>query len=294
MTASKDQFALDQALLNAAGQGRASDLAPLLASGANPSAKRPHDLKTAFLKAAESGRVDCLEILLPLSDTKTRDSSGRTALMLAAAGANLDAVRFLLPLCDADAVCHKGRTALQHATHTDSFDREVVVRVLAPATQAIDQIGKNGKTALHQAVEARLDGVIDVFTRLANPNIQDKKGQTPLMTALEFGVDDDPWIAALAPITNLGLKSRAGQYAFDFAIDDNQWDWADTFAEGTPEGRVQKEFKRAGPEKMPRWAALMEARSLAQEVAAVSAAQKANPLPLEASFPTPNRKARAL
>jgi len=69
--------------------------------------------------------------LLPLSNAKTRNSSGETPLMEAARLGNLAAVEILLPVSDITAVDDWGEDALMHAAlGSDSPDRAAVLALL--------------------------------------------------------------------------------------------------------------------------------------------------------------------
>lgn len=77
------QEALDNALLDAASFGRVETVMQCLASGANPKARDTAGL-TALMCAAYEADIECLKVLLPVSDLMDEDGSGNTALSFAA------------------------------------------------------------------------------------------------------------------------------------------------------------------------------------------------------------------
>lgn len=83
----ESQEALDNALLDAATFGRVETIIQCLANGANQKARDTAGL-TALMCAAYEGDIECLKILLPVSDLMDADGAGNTALSLAARSPN--------------------------------------------------------------------------------------------------------------------------------------------------------------------------------------------------------------
>lgn len=87
---------VDQDLRDTAKAGDMSNMRDLLARGANP---RSQDARALEL-AAENGHVECVELLLEVSDAKEQNS---LALRLAAENGHAECVKVLLPASDAKA-----------------------------------------------------------------------------------------------------------------------------------------------------------------------------------------------
>ena len=87
---------IDQELVSAAQAGDAAKVSSLLAYGANPRSKK----SGALVAAGENGHVECVRLLLPVSDAKAAES---LALRVAANYGHAECVRMLLPLSDAKA-----------------------------------------------------------------------------------------------------------------------------------------------------------------------------------------------
>ena len=104
----------DVRLLTAAKDGDADGVAAALREGANPLVRNSKGM-TALMAAAECGDMDCVGVLLGVSDTKGKDNDGMTALMYAARKGAWDCVGVLLPLSDAKEGNGDGWTALMLA-----------------------------------------------------------------------------------------------------------------------------------------------------------------------------------
>lgn len=93
-----------ETLFEAAETGDAHKLLAAIRAGANARASSPnHEGFTALMLACKQGRLDCAQILLPLSDPKARAADGRTALILCAHLGHLDCLELLLPVSEPEA-----------------------------------------------------------------------------------------------------------------------------------------------------------------------------------------------
>lgn len=95
--------------------------------------------------AEASPSVQCLKILLPLSDPMAESSSGRTALMFAGSA---HAANLLLPVSDPKARDERRRTALMHAV----LDNRPAVAAVLLAVSNVDAESDEGATALDYAL----------------------------------------------------------------------------------------------------------------------------------------------
>ncbi len=73
---------IDLDLINAAQYGDINEIQSLLKKGANPKAVDENE-RTALMLAAMWGKIKAIEILLPLSDIKAKDKTGKTAIQMA-------------------------------------------------------------------------------------------------------------------------------------------------------------------------------------------------------------------
>lgn len=95
--------------------------------------------------AESSSTVQCLQILLPLSDPMAESSSGRTALMFAGSA---HAAKLLLPVSDPKARDDRRRTALMHAV----FDNRPAVAAALLEASNVNAESEEGATALDYAL----------------------------------------------------------------------------------------------------------------------------------------------
>ena len=115
------QSDIDQELMHAAEAGSADRVSELLACGASPRKKRSYALRCA----AAHGHVDCLRLLLPVSNPKAEDFD---ALRVAAEHGHAECVRLLLPVSDPKAM---NSFALQSAAMNGHAQ---CVRILLPVS----------------------------------------------------------------------------------------------------------------------------------------------------------------
>jgi ankyrin repeat protein len=246
------------ALFFAAQEGRMNVVPLLLAKGASLKARKA-DGWTPFICAAAYNQVELLEFFLLEKgvDVEETDKQGDTALMFAAAnvfsqdatGETLPAVNLLLDWkANPNATNKKGQTPLMLAAQKGEVE---IAKLLTSKKADIHARDKNGKNALHYAVEEGADPPIAIYlieqgceldtqddrgetalmkasahknramaitlaVKGSNPNLQAKDGKTALMIAVECG---NGAIAAqlLQSGANPMLKDRDGLTAYDVA-----------------------------------------------------------------------------
>lgn len=109
-----DQKRLDQQLRLAAASGDEAKLRAALAAGANPGST-DRDKRSALMQASACGRLECLLILIPLSDTRAQDIDGLSAAHLASWLGHAPCARALAPVSDLCATAQAGMTPLMMA-----------------------------------------------------------------------------------------------------------------------------------------------------------------------------------
>lgn len=241
-----------QALVSAAGLGRTS-CAELLIAGANPNEHAgsmrqrkilfdtwtsPHpseeDILTPLCMAAAFGSLDCVKLLLA-STTPTREHAAH-ALGWAAQGGNVDCAREILPFSDAKAW---DSGALQRAA---ARGNSRCVELLIPAScpedaeaRALCLAADNGHSncvGLLLPVSGNGDGVGRALVFAASMECEeslrlilsahpdkalfvDDRGFTALMRAAMVG--SERCVKILAPLSDLEMRSPAGESAMDIA-----------------------------------------------------------------------------
>ncbi|TFK16824.1 ankyrin [Coprinopsis marcescibilis] len=144
--------------------------------------------------AAESGNATRIRSVLQLAqfDINARDTiHGRTALAFAVASRSYDAVEALLEVEGVDVHCvdKQGMTLLMHTVMTGKA--EMVNRCLGFGLGAnINATDVKGRTALFHAAKSYLDrgpGIVSTLLKVKgiDLSVQDAKGRTPLMVAIE-------------------------------------------------------------------------------------------------------------
>lgn len=154
-------------------------LAPLAAAGEFDD-DRPIDL------AARYGNPRLVELLLPHCDPNVARDDGRVepAALFGAVSANsAEAVRLLLARCDPKATSSDGWTALMSAAR--SRDGDEIVDLLLPLSDvnAVDR--REGRSAIMIAAQSSKSDVVLKLLPHAKLDIQDAKGRTALMLALD-------------------------------------------------------------------------------------------------------------
>jgi ankyrin repeat protein len=125
----------------------------ILASGADPNARRHHG-KTALMYAAHGGHdVAVRRLIAAGADVEARDNNGRTALMYAADGGHDVAVQRLIDArAEVEARDNIGMTALMYAAQGG---HDVAVKRLIAAGSNVNARDNNGATALMIASRPR-------------------------------------------------------------------------------------------------------------------------------------------
>jgi len=190
--------------------------------------------ETALMLAAGNGNdpealARCFDLLLPVSDLDALNLSGQSVLTRAAENGNLRAVKILMERSDPLHVDSSSVSALMFAAFNGHAD---CVRALMPVSDANHQEGADGRNALMLAAFRGHAACVEI----------------------------------LAPTTDLAAIDALGRTAFGLAVEMSSWACADALAsvENPELGRIVKE---AGNEKMPRAAALLEAKELGEEIA---------------------------
>lgn len=101
------------ALMLAAGSGHTACLQLLLPVSNTKTTTK--DEITALMWAAANGQATCLKLLLPFNDASSKDKRGMTALMWTAARGHINCVKLLLPFCDPTDQSNSGRAAISYA-----------------------------------------------------------------------------------------------------------------------------------------------------------------------------------
>lgn len=188
----------------------------------------------------------------------------QTPLMAAVRVGDVKMARILIPFCDANAVNFEGDNALMCAF----VDRNEGMAVeLLPFCDA-KRRRKDGTTALMHGVDLGPED-LQALLRKSDPLAECDNGDTALIWAARGGHAESA--AILLPASDPAHRNKNGKIAFDCATernDRNHWAVLDLLAETTPREKVDKVFKEAGAEKMPRWAARIEAEALRKVIGA--------------------------
>lgn len=163
---------------------------------------------------AESATVECLNILLPLSDAHARSFDGRTALMFAGSA---HAARILLAVSDPKAIDDRRRTALMHAA---LGNRPGAAAELLAACD-VNAESEESATALDYALGFADDRAKLKIAALLAPLTTmgvDKSLALALAAATSKRADDAAGRNAWRPVID-ELASRAGREAAKEAID---------------------------------------------------------------------------
>lgn len=164
-------------LHTAAAGGRNFEVSQLLLENTHDiDGRTPHQW-TALMLACEKGHTDVVNILLErILDLDAKNCDGRTALHIAVLEGHVKVVEALLKrkFIDADLRDNKGRTAFLTAAlrgHTE------IVRLLIKKGVDVNQVSRNGWTALHFAAEKdKFEVVTLLFNKGASPTARIKIG----------------------------------------------------------------------------------------------------------------------
>lgn len=74
-------------------------------------------------------------------------------------------------------------------------------------------------------------------------------------------------VRLLVPVSDAQATNGRGWTAFDLLADNEEWPVADFLAPHSFRPAVEEAFSRAGPGRMPRWAAQIESEALARALA---------------------------
>jgi len=208
--------------------------------------------RTPLIEAADEGCEAVLDALLPHSDARAADESGNTALTLAAIGGHDSMTLKLLPTSNAMARDNGGNTALMFAA-------------------------VNTRPETIQAVLAASDA-----------KAMNDDQQSAITMAAYWGKVDS--VRILAPHSDLGARDSNGHTVFEvtmadaisgekFMLNSAKWEIIDFLAPSQPRARIDELFAVAGAQKMPQWAALLEAETLAEELGVRLKENSAAPAP---------------
>jgi ankyrin repeat protein len=162
--------------------------------------------KTALHFASEVGSAACVESLLKSgAGANSQDNNGQTALVLACIGGHTECIKTLAAhKCDLDVVDSVGNTAAHNAilycSSLKRMDEQEKMTVVTSVSECLvvlgfeganfDLLNNGGSAAIHLAVDCGSDLLTEALLRgLANPNVQDSNGYTPLHQAVMQGLD---------------------------------------------------------------------------------------------------------
>ena len=174
------------ALIRAAASGHVELVEMLLSKNADP--LKPNWYGTALHCAAEAGQCETIKPLLDTGmDVDTRDDFGRTPLHCAAQTNRLPAVKLLLSRGADLHARDKSELMLIHFA-AQHGDEELIQQLLVEKKVDFTATGNTGETVLHCAASA---GHINVVCMLldegAAVDIEDEMGHTPLHFAAAWG-----------------------------------------------------------------------------------------------------------
>src|SRR5476651_180574 len=245
----------NQRLLKSSETGDFDGILAALEDGANPRVVNKKG-RTPQMNAAMADCPQGVETLLPLSDPHARDACLNTALIWAAFAKSSDCIRFLAPVSEIDAADDEGKTAVIWATQKDDTES---VRILAPLS-SLRLSYKFVATALYYAAargNAESARMILSGSDLSATNV---RRVHPLQVA---ALNKDPaCLKFLLPHSDPRCLNEIGESAFDWALEHERWGAVDLLAEHAPIKDAEAAFEKGGPEKMPQWAARLEARAL--------------------------------
>jgi len=170
-------------LLAAAKIGAAVEVAELLKM--NPLMKKDQFGSTALAVAAEASHLDCVRLLLPVSDANEVDEVGMTPLMLCVCGKkeqSLECARLLMPRTNVKKKDEEGWDALMCAATNKLSD---LVEFLLPQSD-LSANNDNGNTALMLAAQAWDSRSVQVLLPGSDLSQINSWKQTPLAMMMSF------------------------------------------------------------------------------------------------------------
>jgi len=247
MTAFDTEFDSEMADLFGLLQRHDADIVEIVAERTPPSARNEYGL-TPLMAAVAHGRRDLIPILSPRFSALASSSGGETALMLALATKKPLCALDLIPISNLEARNLKGDTALMYAVkHGQMQVLETLLPLVNPnpqeegadsplmlaaergnavATQLLlptaDLSWENGdgETALSIAAREGGNEVYKMIVGSGRPCRIDARshatGRTALMQAI--AKSNAECVAVLAPLSDLRLRNRDGQTAWDMAL----------------------------------------------------------------------------
>lgn len=171
---------------------------------------------TPLMYAAQFGSLNCLKLLLPLSDGNAVDRYGMNAMTWAVANGRLEACKALLPYSDLEARDKAGWTASMMASDTTTF--LLLLEHCEPKTRT-----GHATEALHLAASDGRIEMVETLLPLADIHSQDSKGNTARDYAVGEGHDEvinliDAYLAeqerealqAAVPVSPIPKRTAAG------------------------------------------------------------------------------------
>ena len=159
----------------------------LKAGEANPN-KRDNNYVTPLMTAARSGTIEAVKKLLDNgAELEAGDDGDRTPLMYAASASNREMLNLLLLRgANIEAKDKDGFTPLMYAV---IYEQGANAKLLIQKGANIFDTDKAGENVLHIAAKNYTQASLNMSDLLmdygAQPNIQDEKGNTPLMIAVQ-------------------------------------------------------------------------------------------------------------
>ena len=166
----EEKAQLNDRLIDAAKNGRANEIAGLIAMGANVNHASNEGL-TALIHAAYNGHTDNVNALLEHgADVNCASNNGNTALIHAAYNRHTDNVNALLEHgANVNHASNNGNTALIHAARKEYTK---LTKELLLYGAEVNHRNADGKTALAYANRNKDQATIEVITEFKRGNIQ--------------------------------------------------------------------------------------------------------------------------
>lgn len=134
----------------------------------------------ALHKALEGHRTNMISTLVEKCSLTEVDENENTPLMIAAKKGDLNSIQKMIAKGVAESINLKNRDG-KTALHLAAREYPKIVEPLLTAGAFVDEIDGQGKTALHEAADQDcIESIEKLLEAGANPNIQDKDGNTPL------------------------------------------------------------------------------------------------------------------
>jgi ankyrin repeat protein len=197
----------ETALHFAASESNVNAVQKLIEKGANPNIFDKNKMSPLHIAAMQRDVNPIIDLLLAHPKVKVDDVDGKghTALHLAASESNVNAVQKLIEKGANPNIFDKWGQSLLHVAAWERDGIAVIDLLLAhPKVEVIkfiDDVDEDGQTALHfAAYKSNVKVVKNLINKGANPNIYDKRGQSPLHLAA--------WQRDGIPIIDLLLEAQ--------------------------------------------------------------------------------------